>query len=200
MLVRVAAFTGLRIGEVGALRIRDIDLRPGEIQVRLNRVETSEGLDNVSPKSRAGRRDVPILDHRLLRDLAVYLREHPHRDNLEADLWPGKTRGPSKINYACAFRPKGFTGSTFKKACDAAGLSGLHFHELRHTFATLALESGLLTMYELSVAMGHESEKVTNKTYAHLRKRDHTARRAAFSAFLQESDAPSAPIRSISGV
>lgn len=30
-------------------------------------------------------------------------------------------------------------------------------------------------MYELSVAMGHESEKVTNETYAHLRKRDHTA-------------------------
>lgn len=58
--------------------------------------------------------------------------------------------------------PKGFYRNTFKPACGAVGLFGLHFHEQRHTFATLALESGLLTMYELSIAMGHESEKVTN--------------------------------------
>ena len=119
--------------------------------------------------------------------------------DLEAHLWPGKTPGHSKINYGHAFRPKGFYRSTFKPACTAAGLDGLHFHELRHTFATLALESGLLTMYELSVAMGHESEAVTNKVYAHLRKRDHTARRAAFSAFLAESATPLAPLRQIGG-
>lgn len=45
--------------------------------------------------------------------------------------------------------------------------------------------------------MGHESEKVTNETYAHLRKRDHSARRAAFSAFLQESATPPALIHQI---
>ncbi len=39
-------------------------------------------------------------------------------------------------------------------------------------------------MYELSVAMGHESEAVTNKVYAHLRKRDYGAHRAAFSAHI----------------
>lgn len=199
LLVRMAAYAGLRIGEVGALRIRDIDLRHGEIQVRLNRTETSKGLKDGTPKSKAGVRDVPILDETLLRDLTTYLRQHPHRDNLEADLWPGKTPGHTKINYDHAFRPKGFYRSTFKPACDAVGLGGLHFHELRHTFATLALESGLLTMYELSVAMGHDSEAVTNKIYAHIRKRDHTARRAAFSAFLAESATPAAPLRVIRG-
>lgn len=112
--------------------------------MRLNRTETSKGVTNGSPKSRAGRRDVPILDDCLLRDLAAYLRQHPHRDDLEADLWPGKTRGHSKINYDRPFRPKGFYRNTFKPACTAVG--GLVFHELRHTFATLALESGLLTM------------------------------------------------------
>src|SRR5690606_28380580 len=89
-LMRVAAYAGLRIGEVGALRIRDIDLRHGEIQVRLNRTETSKGLTDGTPKSKASVRDVPILDETLLRELATYLRQHPHRDNLEADLWPGK--------------------------------------------------------------------------------------------------------------
>lgn len=72
---------------------------------------------------------------------------------------------------------------------------GLVFHELRHTFATIALESGLLTMYELSVAMGHESEVVTNTIYAHIRKRDHTGRSAVF---LAESEASmAAPLRAI---
>lgn len=129
----------------------------------------------------------------------VSIRPDARCDNLDADLWPGKTPGHTKINYEYAFRPKGFYRSTFKPACDAVGLGGLVFHELRHTFATLALESGLLTMYELSVAMGHESEAVTNKIYAHIRKRDHTARRAAFSAFLAESAAPPAPLRQIGG-
>lgn len=52
-------------------------------------------------------------------------------------------------------------------------------------------------MDELSVAMGHESKAVTSKVYAHIRKRDHTARRAAFSAFLAEVATPRAPLRQI---
>lgn len=83
--------------------------------------------------------------------------------------------------------------------CDRAGLTGLHFHELRHTFATLALESRALTMYELSVAMGHESEAVTNKVYAHLRKRDYSTHRAAFSAHIAAAVAPVALLRSSGG-
>ncbi|WP_084675261.1 tyrosine-type recombinase/integrase [Microbacterium sp. oral taxon 186] len=78
-------------------------------------------------------------------------------------------------------------------------MTGLVFHELRHTFATLALESGQLSMYELSVAMGHESEAVTNKVYAHLRKRDHSAKRAAFSAFLAQQSTTPAPVAAIRG-
>ncbi|EPD83632.1 hypothetical protein HMPREF1529_03014 [Microbacterium sp. oral taxon 186 str. F0373] len=54
-------------------------------------------------------------------------------------------------------------------------------------------------MYELSVAMGHESEAVTNKVYAHLRKRDHSAKRAAFSAFLAQQSTTPAPVAAIRG-
>lgn len=72
----------------------------------------------------------------------------------------------------------------------------LVFHERRRAFATLALESGQLSMYELSVAMGHESEAVTNKVYAHLSKRDHSAKRAAFLA--SQRGIPT-PVRQIAG-
>ena len=103
------------------------------------------------------------------------------------------------LSYDRDFDPKGFYRYTFKPACDRAGLAGLHFHELRHTFATLALESGQLSMFELSVAMGHESEAVTNKVYAHVRKRDYSAHRAAFSAHVAAGVAPVARVRAIGG-
>ena len=167
--------------------------------MRLNKTHTSRGYQTGTPKSRAGRRDVLILDETLFRDLGMHVRSHPHRHDLEASLWPGKVPGHNKLSYDRPFDPKGFYRYTFKPACDRAELSGLHFHELRHTFATLALESGQLSMYELSVAMGHESEAVTNKVYAHLRKRDHSAKRAAFSAFLAQQSVGSAAVRQIGG-
>lgn len=54
-------------------------------------------------------------------------------------------------------------------------------------------------MYELSVAMGHESEAVTNKVYAHLRKRDYSAHRAAFFAHIAAASATPAPIVALGG-
>lgn len=81
---------------------------------------------------------------------------------------------------------------TFKPAAERAGMSGLHFHELRHTFATLALESGALDMHELSRAMGHASYVIIDKVHAHLRKKDYTAHRARFSAHVAAGSAPPA--------
>lgn len=52
-------------------------------------------------------------------------------------------------------------------------------------------------MFELSVAMGHESEAITNRVYAHLRKRDYSAHRAAFSAHIAAASAPPSPLRAI---
>lgn len=109
----------------------------------------------------------------------------------------GEGAGAQPTELRPSVDPKGFYRYTFKPACNRAGLTGLHFHELRHTFATLALESRALTMYELSVAMGHESEAVTNKVYAHLRKRDYSTHRAAFSAYLASAGGAPAPIRAI---
>lgn len=101
-------------------------------------------------------------------------------------------------SYNREFDPKGFYRYTSKPAADRAKLNGLHFHELRHTFATMALASRALTMYELSVAMGHESEAVTNNIYAHDAPCDYSTHRAACSAHAAAASAPLAPLRSIS--
>lgn len=199
LLVRFAALTGLRAGEVAALRIRDIDMRRGEVQVKLNKTHTSQGYIVGTPKTARAVRTVPILDEGLFRDLGMHLRSHPHRDDLEAGLWPGKVPGHNRLSYDREFDPKGFYRYTFRPACDRAGLAGLHFHELRHTFATLALESGALDMHELSRAMGHASYAITDKVYAHLRARDYSRHRAAFSAHIAAASAGPAPIVALGG-
>lgn len=51
-------------------------------------------------------------------------------------------------------------------------------------FATLVLESGAFDMFQLSRLMGHASVSITDKFYAHLRKKDYSAQRAMFSAFV----------------
>ena len=59
----------------------------------------------------------------------------------------------------------------------------LKLHELRHTFATLALESSM-DMFQLSRLMDHASYAITDRVYAHLRRKDYSKQRAAFSAHL----------------
>lgn len=117
-----------------------------------------------------------------------------------ATTWrPGKVPGQNKLNYEHTFGPEGLYRYTFKPAATRAGLDGLHFHELRHIFATLALEPRALDMHELSRVMGHASYPITDKVYAHVRPRDFSAHRAAFSAHISAGRAPVAPIVALDG-
>lgn len=97
---------------------------------------------------------------------------------------PGKVRGHSALTYDRPFDPQGFYRYSFKPAARLIGTPELKLHELRHTFATLVLESGAFDMFELSRLMGHASVAITDKVYAHLRKEDYSAQRALFSAFV----------------
>lgn len=54
-------------------------------------------------------------------------------------------------------------------------------------------------MHELSRAMGHASYAITDKVYAHVRPRDFSAHRAAFSAHISTASAPVAPVVAIGG-
>jgi integrase len=100
--------------------------------------------------------------------------------------------GHSLITFDRWFDPKGFYRYAFKPAARKLGWPDLKLHELRHTFATLALESNALDMFELSRAMGHSSQAITDRIYAHLRKKDYSAARTRFS----NTGAPSTPNRS----
>jgi integrase len=186
-MVRLTAYTGLRAGELAALRIRDVDLLHKEVRVHVNMTHTSAGYITDVPKTANSKREVPILVDSSPADLKAYLVEHPHRSNPDAGLGPGKVKGHPVLTYERPFDPKGFYRYTFKPAAKAIGIPNLKLHELRHTFATLVLESGAFEMFELSRLMGHASVGITDKIYAHLRKKDYSHQRGRFSAFLAGS-------------
>jgi integrase len=139
------------------------------------------------PKTANSKREMPILVDSVMSELRDYLAEHPNRSDPDAGLWPGKVKGHPILTYDRPFDPKRFYRYTFKPAAKSIGLPTLKLHELRQTFATLVLESGTFDMFELSRLMGHASVAITDKVYAHLRKKDYATQRALFSAFVSQS-------------
>ena len=155
-----AAFTGLRMGELLALRWRDVDFQRQAIRVRAS--YTHRQLD--TPKSKIGR-TVPMIDN-VARTLArVSQRE---RFTAPDDLvFPGVT-GAHLDDSALRRR--------FKSACERAGLRPLRFHDLRHTFGTHAIRTA--DPRELQEWMGH-ADFATTEVYLSYKPRAEAAARLA---------------------
>jgi integrase len=154
-LFTVAAFTGLRLGELRALRWGDIDFALSTVRVRGNYTLGVSG----PPKSGLVR-SVPLIDHAARALDRLSRREHfTGPDDLVFCSPTGEHRDDSKMRRA------------FYRALDAAGLGhrreGSHpfrFHDLRHTFGTLAVQTWPL--HDVRAYMGH-ADIATTMIYVH---------------------------------
>ena len=153
-----AAFTGLRMGELFALRWRDVDFELRSIRVRRSFTGGKEG----TPKS--GReRTVPMAD-----EVAATLTRLLRRADYTGDgdlVFCGERGGhqsPSKLR------------ARYKQALAAAGLRQLRFHDLRHTFGTHAIRTA--DSREVMEWMGHQDLKTT-QLYLAFKPQDGAARR-----------------------
>jgi integrase len=147
-LVLLATFASLRWGELAGLRRASIDLDACEIRI----IETTAELDSggliaEAPKSRAGRRTVAFPA-----DLVPELRWH-----LDMFAQPGE-RGLVFVGPKGAPLRRSNFRPIWAKACAAAGVPGLHFHDLRHTGGTLSAATGA-TLKELMARLGHSSTR-----------------------------------------
>jgi integrase len=122
----LALYGGLRRGELMALRWVDVDLRA--CVLRVERAWDPKSRVFVEPKSRAGRRTVPVAT--VLRD-ALLAQQLSGRGEL---VVPGPDGGP--------FDPHAITARA-SRAWRAAGLTPITLHEARHTFASLMIASGV---------------------------------------------------------
>lgn len=156
----VAAYGGLRFGELAALRRSRVDVVRGRLQV----VEKLEDVDGVlsfgPPKTKNGRREVP-LPRRVVRALEQHLAAFvdPASDAL---VFTGLQGQP--------LRRAGFRRSWWLPAVRAAGLDPFTFHELRHTFVSLWVSLNV-NPKEISVRAGHSSVAFTLDRYGHLYER-----------------------------
>jgi integrase len=146
-----AMYAGLRLGELQALDWDHIDLDQGRLMVECS-WDTKVG--RVSPKSRAGKRLVPI---------PSVLRAHliAHRALMAETSGLAFGRSPTKPFSDSALRARA------KRVWVNAGMSPIGFHEARHTYASLMIAAGV-NAKTLATFMGHRSITTTLDRYGHL--------------------------------
>ena len=145
-IVLLAAWCGLRFGELVELRRKDVDTKEGVLRVR-RAVTWVDGQPVIGvPKSDAGVRDVAIPPH-LLPAVAAHLLEHAGKGH--DGLLFTAVDGVSPLTHDMLKRP-------FDRARQAAGRPDLRFHDLRHTGAVLAAQTGA-TLAELMARLGHST-------------------------------------------
>ncbi len=169
--VIVALFTGMRRGELLALRWSCVDFDAKEIRIRESLEETkAHGVRFKATKTKSGRRDVTLPNivvdtlrdhrrHQLEQRMAMGLGRPPD-DGL---VFPALDQGPQA--------PRQLSGD-WRQVAAAIGLGDVTFHALRHTHASQLIDANV-DVVRISKRLGHASPNITLQVYAHLfRKRD----------------------------
>lgn len=185
----IELFAGLRMGEINALFVEDIDFENDKIYVR--RTITSNKNDKSvlgkTAKTKAGIRQVTMVG--FLREiLAWYVtyqypklrksKEYPHL------LFVNQSKGSTGVISTCQVNER------FKRICDKYGIrsgDSVNQHMLRHTFATRSMESGMA--YDvLQKMIGHRSIKTTIDTYCDVFEANEQKNVNIMNTYLQENN------------
>lgn len=158
--ILMCLYTGIRIGEICALKFEDISIIDKTIHIRktmqriqnfISSKETKTDVIITPPKSKSSVRDIPIPE---------FLIQTIEERNLympKAFLLTGET-----THYV---EPRTLE-NRFKNRIHSCGIENVSFHTLRHTFATRCVELGFETK-SLSEILGHSSVNITLNRYVH---------------------------------
>jgi integrase len=164
-----AFYAGLRRGELMALRWEDVDLAAGLI--RVERSYDPRAAEYIEPKSRAGKRRVPI---------AAALREYLIAHRLRSGRAAGLVFGRDAVTPFDPWQ----VNARARRAWKRAGLTRIGMHEARHTFASLMIGAGV-NAKALSTYMGHASITITLDRYGHLMPGNEEEAAGLLDAYLQ---------------
>jgi len=149
----------MRQGELFALQWADIDLKAGILQVRHSLENVSGNLRLKEPKSESGKRQIA------LPEMAVKA------------LWDHKAKQLAEGLAGCPYVFPDSDGGLLRKCSfhkwswsivrTDAKLPGVHFHDLRHSSASLMLADGV-DVKSIQMILGHSNISMTMDVYAHL--------------------------------
>jgi integrase len=161
----VALTTGMRQGELLALRWRDVDLDGARVHIRANLQRTGEGLVFAEPKTRGSRRQV-----RLAEVAVGALRRH-RTAQLAERLRLGPAWEDNDLVFAnevgCPIEATNLLRRSFRRVLERAGLPRIRFHDLRHSAATLLLGRGIHPKI-VAELLGHADVGMTLRVYSHV--------------------------------
>jgi integrase len=167
-----ALYAGLRRGELMALRWEDVELATGVI--RVERAYDDKEQVEIEPKSRAGRRVVPMVG--ALRDVLV---EHKQRQGRDEGLVFGSSADTP-------FQPSNLWRRA-QRAWNRASLKPIGLHEARHAFASVLIAAGV-NAKAITTYMGHASIQTTYDLYGKLMPGSESEAAALVDAYLARTD------------
>lgn len=173
IFIVLALATGMRLGEVLGLKWEDIDYINKLLTVKrtVNRlknydanISTKTAIVINTPKTETSARVIPLNDITIkyLKSFEVYQKEK----FLKLGLHLSKDNFVFTNSLGNAGEPKTYQ-ETFNKLIKQANIDGVHFHCLRHTFATRALENGIQAK-TVSEILGHANISTTLDLYSHI--------------------------------
>lgn len=153
--ILLSAATGMRIGELCALKWSDFDFEKSTVTVSrtMQRIKNRDGQGTkiivTSPKSRTSLREIPIPE--FLKNTLAEMKTNSDSFMLTGN---GKFVEPRTMQYR------------FKNILKRFNLPQVNFHSLRHMFATKCVSLGI-DVKTLSEILGHSSVKITFDRYVH---------------------------------
>ena len=145
--------TGLRRGELLGLKWEDVDLDRGDLRVRRQVSRINGEVVEAPLKTKNAYRILPLAE-----DTVSVLKEQRRKVGNSPWVFPSPNGGPISPDSVLHM---------LHRVLKRAGLPKVRFHDLRHTFATLALQNGV-DVKTVSGMLGHFSAGFTLDTYAHI--------------------------------
>ncbi|SYW00338.1 putative Phage integrase [Oenococcus oeni] len=185
LFFRLLAFTGMRKGEALALNWGDVDLANKTLSISKTvvTVDSGEVISN-EPKTKASNR-LMTLDDDTVAVLAEWkLRQHELYQALGYSSSPCEYVFNSEVNsFVSLGKPRQWCRAVAK----AADLSPIIIHGFRHTYATLAVQSGM-DIKQLQYQLGHNDVHTTLQIYAEVTNKQKTETAKIFANFVNESN------------
>jgi len=173
-LVRFLAFTGLRIGEATALKVKNLDLKEGLVQV----VESAPELNGKALHGSATKTDKTRVAHigpNLAQEMTEHLNTYGNRFDPSSFVFTADNGQP--------VLPSAFRRHILQPAAKAAKIDPVpRVHDLRHTAASLMAQTGY-SMRQAQEELGHSHATMTD-AYTHLWPADQAAAAGRLDALL----------------